>query len=145
MILTINKHPDKRLSKVAKPVKSVSKNVKNTALNMLKTMYANNGIGLASIQVGYRKRLIVLDTSDTKDNPVIMVNPVITHKDGTTSSNEGCLSVPGQKKIITRSLDISVLYLNLSGDEIIEDFTGLTSICIQHEIDHLNGILFIQK
>lgn len=145
MILEILQYPDARLTKVAKPVKSISKKVRNTALAMLKTMYHHKGIGLASIQVGYIKRVIVLDTSPDKDNPLIMINPVILSHQDKVSSEEGCLSVYKNRKPVIRDKTISVKHTTLDGDTITNTYSGLTSICIQHEIDHLNGILFIDR
>ena len=110
---------------------------------MLETMYAENGIGLAATQVNVQQRVVVMDLSAERDTPVTLVNPEIIEKTGSEEMEEGCLSVPGYSDLVQRAEKISYRYLNLDGEVIEDETDGLRAVCIQHEIDHLDGKLFI--
>ena len=141
-VLDILAFPNPRLRKKSVDV-SINEDVNWVAKNMADTMYAHGGVGLAAPQVGIRKNLIVFDPSDDMSNLTTMVNPKIKAKDGEVFTNEACLSVPDMRARIKRSKNIKVRYNNLEGDTITKDFGGMSSICIQHEIDHLKGKLII--
>ena len=138
--------PNKLLRKVSQPVKEVNKDVQNIMDNMLETMYSANGIGLAAIQIGVPKNLIVIDllTKEKKKDPLFFVNPKIIKKSSKMSKyDEGCLSIPNLFAEIQRPSECEVEYLDYQGKKKILKANGLLATCIQHEIDHLNGILFI--
>ena len=138
--------PNEILRQISKPVKSVSKEDQVLMDDMLETMYAANGIGLAAIQIGIAKRIIVMDLSrdNEKKEPRYFVNPVIQNKDSEKSTyEEGCLSVPNQFAEIDRPKRCVVEYLDYNGDKKTLNAEGLLATCIQHEMDHLEGILFI--
>lgn len=143
MILPILHYPDKRLRTIAKPVEIINKTIKTQIDNMFETMYDSNGIGLAATQVDFHQRIIVIDVSDRKDEPVCLINPKIIKKSGEVLSSEGCLSVPGYYENITRSEKIKVISLDVNNKEFEIEADEMLSICIQHEIDHLEGILFV--
>jgi peptide deformylase len=145
MILNILKDPDERLRIVAEPVMEISNEIKHLAIDMIDTMYAYKGMGLAATQINQAVRMIVIDLSEEYDSPITLINPRITAKRGLNSIREGCLSVEGKEGIVDRSEIISVHCKNLEGEVVEFECDGLLSICIQHEIDHLNGILFIDK
>lgn len=138
--------PNSLLRQVSKSVKEVSKEERQLMDDMLETMYAANGIGLAAIQIGIPKRIIVMDLSknESKKEPRYFVNPVIKNKDTSKSTyEEGCLSVPNQFAEIDRPKKCDVEYLDYNGEKKILNAEGLLATCIQHEMDHLEGILFI--
>ena len=138
--------PNKLLRKVSQPVKEVNKDVQNIMDDMLETMYSANGIGLAAIQIGVPKNLIVIDllTKEKKKDPFFFVNPKIIKKSSKMSKyDEGCLSIPNLFAEIQRPSECEVEYLDYQGKKKILKANGLLATCIQHEIDHLNGILFI--
>tara|TARA_Y100000816_G_C25952351_1_gene496850 strand:- start:247 stop:765 length:519 start_codon:yes stop_codon:yes gene_type:complete len=138
--------PNKILRQISKPVKSVGKDEQNLMDDMLDTMYAADGIGLAAIQIGVPKRIIVMDISWNKGEkkPMYFVNPVIKNKDNNKSTyEEGCLSVPNQFAEIERPKNCEVEYLDYNGEKKLLKAEGLLATCIQHEMDHLEGILFI--
>ena len=138
--------PNSLLRQVSKSVKEVSKEERHLMDDMLETMYAANGIGLAAIQIGIPKRIIVMDLSknESKKEPRYFVNPVIKNKDTSKSTyEEGCLSVPNQFAEIDRPKKCDVEYLDYNGEKKILNAEGLLATCIQHEMDHLEGILFI--
>ena len=138
--------PNKLLRKVSQPVKEVNKDVQNIMDDMLETMYSANGIGLAAIQIGIPKNLIVIDllTKEKKKDPLFFVNPKIIKKSSKVSKyDEGCLSIPNLFAEIQRPSECEVEYLDYQGKKKILKANGLLATCIQHEIDHLNGILFI--
>ena len=142
-ILTI---PDPLLRKVSEPVASVNTEVKNLMDDMLETMYAAPGIGLAAVQVGVLKRIIVIDLSKDgqKKDPLFIVNPQITFKsDELISYEEGCLSIPNQFAEVKRPSSCKVNFLDYNGKKKEINADGLLATCIQHEVDHLNGVLFI--
>ena len=135
--------PDPRLRKKAIPVQSIDEGIKTLASDMLETMYAENGIGLAATQVNVRKRLVVIDLSEQHNEPMCLINPEIISTEGTEQMQEGCLSVPGYFDLVERAEKIQYSYLTLTGDTVEAETDGLLAVCIQHEIDHLNGRLFI--
>ena len=144
-IKTIIVEPNKILRQVSKPVNVVDKNEQELMDDMLETMYAAKGIGLAAIQVGIPKRIIVIDLNkDEKKNPMYFVNPIIKQKNSVNSIyEEGCLSVPNQFAEIERPNKCEVEYLDFNGKKQLLKAEGLLATCIQHEMDHLEGILFI--
>ena len=144
-IKTILTEPNKILRQVSKPVLAVGNAERKLMDDMLDTMYAANGIGLAAIQIGIPKRIIVMDISkDGKKNPMYFVNPIINNKDKEqTTYEEGCLSVPDYFAEIDRPKYCEVEYLDYNGENKILEANGLLATCIQHEMDHLEGILFI--
>ncbi len=145
-VKTILTEPNKLLRQVSKPVEIVGKEEQQLMDDMLETMYDANGIGLAAIQIGVPKRIIVMDLSkdDQKKEPRFFVNPVIRNKDKSNSTyEEGCLSVPNQFAEIDRPSKCEIEYLDYHGDKKFLKAEGLLATCIQHEMDHLEGILFI--
>ncbi len=138
--------PDPILRKICKPLEKVDDSIKKLMQEMLETMYAAPGIGLAAVQVGILKRLVVIDISKDKENrePLFFINPEILHKSKKTSVyEEGCLSLPGQFAEIERPAECTLKYVDLNGKQKELKAEGLLATCIQHEVDHLNGILFI--
>ena len=145
-VKTILTEPNKLLRQISKSVKEVGKEERQLMDDMLETMYAANGIGLAAIQIGVPKRIIVMDLSkdENKKEPQYFVNPVIKKSDSSKSTyEEGCLSVPNQFAEIDRPRKCEVEYLDYSGEKKLLIAEGLLATCIQHEMDHLEGILFI--
>ena len=145
-VKTIITEPNKILRQISQPVKNVGKDEQNLMDDMLDTMYAADGIGLAAIQIGVPKRIIVMDITWTKGEkkPMYFVNPVIKNKDNNKSIyEEGCLSVPNQFAEIERPKNCEVEYLDYKGEKKLLKAEGLLATCIQHEMDHLEGILFI--
>ena len=145
-VKNILKEPDKILRQVSLPVKKVGKEEQSLMDDMLETMYKAKGIGLAAIQIGVPKRIIVMDISnkDNKKKPMYFVNPLIKNKNSNFSTyEEGCLSVPNQFAEVDRPSSCEVEYLDYNGNEKILKASGLLATCIQHEMDHLEGILFI--
>jgi len=145
-VKTILTEPNKLLRQISKPVEKVGVEERKLMDDMLETMYAANGIGLAAIQIGIPKRIIVMDISkdENKKEPLYFVNPVIKNKDEIKSTyEEGCLSVPNQFAEIDRPKNCEVEYLNYDGEKKFLKAEGLLATCIQHEMDHLEGILFI--
>ena len=143
--LTVLLHPDPRLKKTCIPVTNIDKSIKKLCLDMIETMYKFSGVGLAASQVGILKRVVVMDCSEEGEkNPKVLINPEIIFSSTEISElEEGCLSIPEHKSIVKRPSNIKVRFLNIQGSEEIIDAEGLLSACIQHEIDHLNGVLFV--
>jgi peptide deformylase len=141
--LSILEFPDPRLRKTAAPVDVVDADVRQLIDDLLETMYAAPGIGLAATQVDVHKRLLVADVSADANQPHALINPVILEKDGVAVSEEGCLSVPGFYEEVERAQHIRVRYQNRDGEVVEEDMQDLLAICVQHEIDHLDGKLFV--
>jgi peptide deformylase len=141
--LKILEFPDPRLRTRATPVEDVNDELRAFIDAMFETMYSAPGIGLAATQVDYHKRLLVADVSADKDAPHVLINPEILEKDGVTVTDEGCLSVPGFYEEVERAEHIRVRYLDRDGAETELDVHGLLAVCIQHEIDHLDGKLFV--
>lgn len=142
-ILKILEFPDPRLRTKASPVAEVDDDLRELIGNMFETMYEAPGIGLAATQVDVHRRLLVADVSADKDEPYVLINPEILEKDGTIVTDEGCLSVPGFYEEVERAEHIKVRFLDRDGDDIELDAHGMLAVCIQHEIDHLNGKLFV--
>jgi len=143
MILNILKYPDKKLRTIAKPVVSVDETIKQHVKDMFETMYEAPGIGLAATQVNFHQRIIVIDVSEQCNEPICLINPEIIEKSGEIQWEEGCLSVPDYYENIIRANDIKVQALNQHGETFELEASEMLSVCIQHEIDHLNGILFV--
>ena len=143
MILPILEYPDKRLRTVAKPVKKINDAVNKLIKDMFDTMYNAPGIGLAATQVNSHQRIIVIDVSENQNDPISLINPEIIDKSGEIESEEGCLSVPSYYENVKRANNIRVKSLDQNGDTIQTNASGVLAICIQHEIDHLDGILFV--
>ena len=137
--------PDPRLRKVAKKVTKFDKSLQNLADDMLLTMYDANGIGLAATQVNHHVRLVVMDLSDNRDDPRIFVNPSykVLNDHNLFEFEEGCLSIPGFNETIARPDKIELIWQDISGKEHIDSPEGLLTVCIQHEIDHLEGKLMV--
>lgn len=141
--LNILHYPDPRLRKPALPVETVDDSVRTLVANMLETMYAAPGIGLAATQVNIRKRVVVMDISENKDQPRVFINPTLLEREGEGEMDEGCLSVPGFYEAIRRAERIRVSALDADGEPFELEAHGLLAVCIQHEIDHLDGKLFV--
>ncbi len=141
--LEILTYPNPRLREVAKPVTAFDDELKKLAEDMAETMYDAPGIGLASIQVGVLKRLVVIDISSERDQLMVLVNPEIVAKSGITESEEGCLSVPDTYALVERAEYVTVKAQNVKGEAFEFEADELLAICIQHEIDHLNGTVFV--
>lgn len=136
---------DPVLEKVSKPITEINDKIKELAYDMLDTMYTANGVGLAAPQVGVLKRIVVIDVSPEGDKPMVLINPEIIATSGTQSGDEGCLSVPGKAGCVTRPNEVTVRALNLKNQQI--EFTGteLLARAVCHELDHLDGIVYVQK
>jgi len=143
MILDILKYPDKRLRTIAKPVVSVDETIRQQVKDMFETMYEASGIGLAATQVNFHQRIIVIDISDQCNEPICLINPEVIEKSGEIQWEEGCLSVPDYYENVIRANDIKVQALNQHGETFELEASEMLSVCIQHEIDHLDGILFV--
>ena len=141
--LRILEFPDPRLRKKAVPVEVVDDPLRQLIDDMLETMYEAPGIGLAATQVDVHRRLLVADVSQEKDEPQVLINAEILERDGSTITEEGCLSVPGYYEEIERAEHIKVHYLDRDGNEQESEYEGLLAVCLQHEIDHLDGKLFV--
>jgi peptide deformylase len=141
--LTILEFPDPRLRTKAAPVKVVDDEIRRLAGDMLETMYAAPGIGLAATQVDVHQRLLVLDVSEEGNQPRVLINPEILDSQGACESEEGCLSVPGYTETVPRAAAVRVRALGLDGQAFEMEADGLLAICIQHEMDHLEGKLFV--
>ena len=141
--LTILEFPDPRLRTKAVPVETVDDELRSLIDDMFETMYAAPGIGLAATQVDVHRRLLVTDVSADKSEPYVLINPEIIAKDGVTVTEEGCLSVPGYYEEFKRAEHIRVRSLDRNGDEVDMEAEGLLAVCIQHEMDHLDGKLFV--
>ena len=141
--LRILEFPDPRLRKKAAAVEVVDDAMRQLIDDMFETMYDAPGIGLAATQVDVHQRLLVADVSVDKDNPWVLINPVILEQDGVEVSEEGCLSVPGYYEEVQRAEHIRVRYLDRYGKEVESEFEGLLAVCVQHEMDHLDGKLFV--
>ncbi len=142
-VLTILEFPDDRLRKKAAEVQVVDGKIKKLVDDMLETMYLAKGIGLAATQVNVHQRIVVIDVSEEKDNPLCLINPEIIAKDGVEESEEGCLSVPGFFETVKRAEHIKVKALDKEGKPFEMEADALLAVCIQHELDHLEGKLFV--
>jgi peptide deformylase len=143
--LDILRFPDPKLHTVAKPVKDIDARIKTLIADMLETMYDANGIGLAATQVNVHERLVVIDTSEERDEPLVLINPEITWMgDERVKGDEGCLSVPGIYDGVERATQVKVRALDEEGKERTIEAEGLLAVCIQHELDHLLGKVFVE-
>lgn len=143
-LLPILRYPDPRLHKKAAPVERVDESIRRLAADMAETMYAAPGIGLAATQVDVHKRVIVIDVSEDKSSLLTLINPVILERDGEQVFEEGCLSVPGIYDRVTRAEHVRVRSLRLDGESFEFDAEGLLAVCVQHEMDHLEGKVFVE-
>jgi peptide deformylase len=142
-LLEILHFPDSRLRKKAAPVEVVDDKIRSIIDDMLETMYNAPGIGLAATQVNIHKRIAVIDISEEKNEPLCLINPEIIEKEGTEKSEEGCLSVPEYYADVTRAEKVKIKALDRDGNEFELEADGLLAVCIQHEMDHLLGKLFV--
>ena len=143
--LTILCYPDPRLHTVARPVAAVDARIQELIADMLSTMYEAEGIGLAATQIDVHERLVVIDVSDGRNNPLVLINPeILWASDEKQVNDEGCLSVPGIYDGVERSSAVKVQALDLNGKLQVHEAEGLLAVCIQHEMDHLLGKVFVQ-
>ena len=142
-VLEVLHFPDLRLRKKALAVERIDDSIAQLAKDMLETMYSQSGIGLAATQVNVQKRLIVIDLNNDNSNPMVLINPEIISASGSEEMQEGCLSVPDVYESVQRCETVKVRYLSLENESVEIETDGLLAVCIQHEIDHLNGKLFI--
>ena len=142
-LLPILRFPDPRLRKVAAPVTNIDDGIRRLAADMAETMYEAPGIGLAATQVDVHQRLIVIDVSETKNELLVLINPEIVADEGEQVGEEGCLSVPGIFDKVERAERVTVRYLDLEGKAQTLEADGLLAVCIQHEMDHLQGKVFV--
>jgi peptide deformylase len=142
-LLQILEFPDPRLRTKAQPVTQVDASLRKLVDDMFETMYSAPGIGLAATQVNVPKRLLVIDISDRRDRPLVLINPDVVAREGVEETEEGCLSVPGVFDKVTRAEKILVRALDRDGKPFELEADGLLAVCIQHEIDHLDGKLFV--
>ncbi|MCK6404786.1 MAG: peptide deformylase [Rhodocyclaceae bacterium] len=142
-LLPILRFPDPRLRKVAAPITNIDDSIRRLAADMAETMYEAPGIGLAATQVDVHKQLIVIDVSEAKDQLLVLINPEIVSNEGAQVGEEGCLSVPGVYDKVERAERVLVRYLDLDGKAQQREADGLLAVCIQHEMDHLNGKVFV--
>lgn len=143
-LLPILHYPDPRLHKVAKPVHEVNDEIRKLVRDMADTMYAAPGVGLAATQVDIHKRVIVIDISEAHDDLLVLINPELLDSRGKSECEEGCLSVPGIFELVTRAEWIRVRALGLDGKPFTREATGMLAVCIQHEMDHLRGKVFVE-
>lgn len=136
---------DPVLKKISKPVTEVNDKVKELILDMLETMYVSNGVGLAAPQVGVLKRIIVIDVSPEGDEPMVFINPEIVSASGSQTGDEGCLSVPGKAGLVTRPNEVTIRAVDLDMEEFEMTGTDLLARAFCHEIDHLDGIVYVEK
>ena len=142
-LLPILRFPDPRLKTVATPVATIDDDIRRLTRDMAETMYEAPGIGLAATQVDVHKQVIVIDASETRDQLLILINPQLVESDGLQTCEEGCLSVPGIYDKVERAEHVVVRYLDLEGKEQTVSADGLLAVCLQHEMDHLQGRVFV--
>lgn len=142
-LLDVLIYPDENLAKVCQPVEQVDDALRQFIEDMFETMYQHEGIGLAAPQVNVLKRVITIDIEGDKSNQIVLINPEILASSGETGIEEGCLSIPGCRALVPRKEKLTVQALNRHGESFTLEADGLLAICIQHEIDHLNGVLFV--
>lgn len=143
-LLSILKYPDPRLKKVAAPVTAFDAQLKRLIADMAETMYEAPGVGLAATQVDVHRQVVVMDVSEERNRLLVMVNPQISQRDGEQLYEEGCLSVPGIHEKVVRAEHVTVSFQDANGLAHLLDATGLLAVCIQHELDHLQGKVFIE-
>lgn len=144
-LLSILRYPDPRLKTVARPIETIDDDLRRLVSDMAETMYEAPGIGLAATQVDVHRRLIVIDTSETKDHLLVLINPEILERHGTQLCEEGCLSLPGVYDKVERSETVVVRHLDFDGQEQTFTAEGLLAVCVQHEMEHLEGRVFIEN
>ena len=142
-VLTVLHYPDDRLRTIAKPVTEFNEKLSQLVADMIETMYAENGIGLAATQVNIHQRVVVIDLSEERNQPQVFINPEIITKSGDTTYEEGCLSVPQNYANVERAAEVTVKAQDAEGNPFEVNANGLLAICLQHELDHLVGKLFI--
>ncbi|ELV8626230.1 peptide deformylase [Vibrio cidicii] len=142
-VLQVLTFPDDRLRTVAKPVETVTPEIQKIVDDMIETMYDEEGIGLAATQVDIHQRIVVIDISENRDQPMVLINPEILEKRGEDGIEEGCLSVPGARALVPRAAEVTVKALDRDGNPFTLEADDLLAICIQHELDHLQGKLFV--
>ncbi|EJL6399006.1 peptide deformylase [Vibrio navarrensis] len=142
-VLQVLTFPDDRLRTVAKPVEAVTPEIQKIVDDMIETMYDEEGIGLAATQVDIHQRIVVIDISENRDQPMVLINPEILEKRGEDGIEEGCLSVPGARALVPRAAEVTVKALDRDGNPFTLEADDLLAICIQHELDHLQGKLFV--
>ncbi len=142
-VLQVLTFPDDRLRTVAKPVEKVTPEIQKIVDDMIETMYDEEGIGLAATQVDIHQRIVVIDISESRNEPMVLINPEILEKRGEDGIEEGCLSVPGARALVPRAAEVTVKALDRDGNEFTLEADDLLAICIQHELDHLQGKLFV--
>lgn len=143
-LLPIIRFPDPRLHTRAKPVAQVDARIRQLVQDMAETMYAAPGVGLAATQVDVHERVITIDVSDDRNKLLVLINPEILSREGEQECEEGCLSVPGIYEMVMRSAKIRVRALNAEGKTFEFEAEGLLSVCVQHEMDHLEGKVFVE-
>lgn len=143
-LLNILQYPDERLHTIAQPVEEFDDKILALVADMAETMYQARGIGLAATQVNVHKQVVVMDLSEERDQLRVFINPVITHKEGDTEFEEGCLSVPGIYETVHRAERVTVEAYDEHGEKFVLEADGLLAICIQHELDHLAGKVFVE-
>ena len=143
-LLNILEYPDPRLKKIASPVAAVTPEIQKLVRDMAETMYAAPGVGLAATQVNVHKRVIVIDISTTRDDLLVLINPEILASEGQIETEEGCLSVPGYYDKVTRAAKVTVRAQNERGEPFEREVEGTLAVCVQHEIDHLSGKIFVE-
>jgi peptide deformylase len=143
-LLNVLRYPDPRLHKVARPVERVDDDIRRLVRDMAETMYAAPGIGLAATQVDVHKQIIVIDVSDDRSDLRVFINPEITRREGQAVNQEGCLSVPGIYDNVERAESVTVTALDRNGSRFTLNASGLLATCIQHEMDHLHGRVFVE-
>jgi len=142
-ILEVLHFPDERLRKIARPVTNIDKNIQKIVDDMFETMYEEEGVGLAATQVNIHQQIVVMDVSESRNERIVLINPEIITESGSENSEEGCLSVPEARADVSRSEFVTVKALNEKGESFTIETGGLLAVCIQHELDHLKGKLFI--
>lgn len=142
-VLNVLHYPDERLRTIAKPVEKVDAQIQRIVDDMFDTMYEEEGIGLAATQVDIHQRIIVIDVSETRDQRLVIINPELLDKSGETGIEEGCLSIPEQQGFVPRAEQVKIRALGYNGESFELEADGLLAICIQHEMDHLVGKLFV--
>lgn len=144
-ILSILHYPDPRLHTIARPVTAVDDRIRRLIQDMAETMYAAPGIGLAATQVDVHQQVVVIDISESRNQLLVLVNPQIVDSSGTQEYEEGCLSVPGIYETVRRAERVRVEALDVHGEQFSLEAEGLLAVCIQHEIDHLKGKVFVER
>ncbi|MCA6222952.1 peptide deformylase [Photorhabdus antumapuensis] len=142
-VLQVLHYPDERLRTIATPVETVDAEIRRIIDDMFETMYAEEGIGLAATQVDIHQRIVVIDVSETRNERLVLINPELLEKSGETGIEEGCLSIPEQRALVPRAEKVKIKALDYNGQPFELQADGLLAICIQHEMDHLIGKLFV--